>query len=275
MSASEPLQQATPSRLDRYELKFTVPLALVEPISRFAATYCSLDRYSTAATDGFYRVHNLYLDSPGLLFLRNRFHRVPNRFNMRVRAYGDDPRLPYQLEIKQRIGALVRKYRAPVENPDWQRVFAEPGVQAPEPDDGALQKRNRALFERLVYTYQTEPKILTQYRRKAWVSDVDHYARVTFDVDLRFAERTTWNPLPDEAMMQHYDLPAAFDPGCSVILELKCYAATVPLWMVDLIHTFSLTRRSFSKYMSGMSELCAMRGTSWAPRVTAVNLART
>ena len=267
-------QQAMPPQLERYELKFTVPLEMVEPISRFAAAYCSLDRYSEAAPEGFYHVHNLYLDSPGLLFLRNRRHRVPNRFNMRVRTYGDEPALPFFLEIKQRIGGVIRKYRAKVENPDWCRVFAEPGVVAPERGESPAQAANRALFERLVYTYQVEPRILTQYKRKAWVSDVDDYARVTFDVNLRFAERSVWDPLPDEAMMRHYDSPLVFDPGCTVILELKCYASAVPLWMVDLIHTFSLKRRSFSKYMFGMSELYAARGQGFAPRVATVDALR-
>jgi hypothetical protein len=255
-----------PQQIERYELKFTIPFEQIEPISRFAAAYCSLDRYSELAESGFYSVHNLYLDSPGFLFLRNRRERVPNRFNMRVRSYGD-AELPYYLEIKQKLGDVIRKYRAPVHSPDWHCAWSEPGWSAADEDHSPEQAQNRDLFERLVYSYQVEPKILTQYARKAWVSEIDDYARVTFDTELRYCERRTWDPAPDADLMQHYDLPAVFDPGCSVVLELKCYASAVPLWMVDLIHTFSLKRRAFSKYMFGIYELTAQRGYDPAQRV--------
>jgi VTC domain len=261
------LQGEMPQQLERYELKFTIPFEQIEPISLFAAAYCSLDRYSVAAESGFYSVHNLYLDSPSFLFLRNRRERVPNRFNMRVRSYGD-AELPYFLEIKQKLGGVIRKYRAPVHSPDWHCAWSEPGCSAAEEGHSPEQAQNRDLFERLVYSYQVEPKILTQYARKAWVSEIDDYARVTFDTDLRYCERSRWDPTPDEdGAMQHYDLPAVFDPGCSVVLELKCYASAVPLWMVDLIHTFSLKRRAFSKYMFGIYELTAQRGYDPALRV--------
>jgi hypothetical protein len=263
-----------PQLLERYELKFTIPFDMIDPISRFASIYCSPDRHSVAVRGGFYRVHNLYLDTPGLLFLRNRRHRVPSRFNMRVRSYGNEPALPFFLEVKQRVGGVIRKYRAPVRNPDWHRVFTEPGSAALERGETPIQVRNRELFERLVLSYQARPWILTQYVRKAWVSDVDDYARVTFDVDLRFAERREWDPVPDDSAMQHYDLPASFDPGCSVILELKCCASRVPLWMVDLIHTFSLRRRSFSKYMFGMGELLTARVHDPATRVATAETTR-
>ena len=42
---------------------------------------------------------------------------------------------------------------------------------------------------------------------------------------------------------------------CSVILELKCYATQVPLWMLDMIRCFNLTRRSFSKYTNATMKL--------------------
>ncbi len=268
----EKKQQGIPPLLERYELKFTIPYSLIEPISQFAATYCSADQYSARSDDGFYRVNSLYLDTPSFLFLRKRRERAPNRFNMRVRSYGDEPVLPYFLEVKQKLGGVVRKYRAPVRNPDWHRRLSEPGFSAPEEGNSPGQTQNRELFERLIYTYQVEPKILTQYVRKAWVSDIDDYARVTFDIDLRFVERSAWNPVPDQNLMQHYDLPAVFDPGCSVILELKCYTSAVPLWMVDLIQAFSLRRRRFSKYMFSLTELFATRGYDPAQRVARLAL---
>lgn len=81
--------------------------------------------------------------------------------------------------------------------------------------------------------------------RKAWISDVDDYARITFDRDLRFQTRNriqagSWN-----RHMVSSDHSLAFDPGCDVILELKCYTSRVPMWMLDMIRCFDLQKKFF------------------------------
>ncbi|NJL60022.1 MAG: hypothetical protein HC887_10685 [Desulfobacteraceae bacterium] len=54
--------------------------------------------------------------------------------------------------------------------------------------------------------------------------------------------------------MISYDNAAVFDPECNVILELKCYASFVPMWMLDIIRYFDLQRSSFSKYATSVIE---------------------
>ncbi|MDM8549668.1 polyphosphate polymerase domain-containing protein [Desulfobacterales bacterium HSG2] len=265
-------QKNLPPMLERYELKYTIPRELIEPVSDFASVYCSPDKYSLQTESGFYRVNNLYFDSPGYLFLRRRMEGAENRFNMRIRSYGDHPEMPYFLEIKQKIGNVVRKYRAPVTDREWYKVFTEPGAGFCEKNDASAEAKNRALFERSVFSYNASPKVLTQYVRKAWVSDVDDYARVTFDMDLRFMHETGYNLVPREEKMVSCDTEALFDPGCSVILELKCYTSQVPLWMIDLIRYFDLQRRSFSKYMTGVAEVFGLHRYDAASRVAMVNL---
>jgi len=253
--------------LERYEMKFTIPSKMVRPMADYASIYCSQDRYSQQSEGGFYRVNNLYLDSPNYLFLRRRLERVPNRFNMRVRSYGDDPGLPYYLEVKQKAGDVIRKYRAPVTDAQWHKVFSEAGFTSDEPPGSAQQEQSRRLFERLTYSYQVTPKLLTQYVRNAWVSDIDDYARLTFDIDLRFMPRQEWDLVPREEQMVSYDLETLYNDGCDVILELKCYTSRVPLWMIDLIKRFDLKRRSFSKYLTGAAELFQMHRYHSAPRI--------
>ena len=248
-------QKGLPPVLERYELKFTIPFEYVEPISKFVEPYCSMDKYSEISPSSFYRVNNLYLDSPNFLFLRNRMEGSDNRFNMRVRSYGDNPYMPYFIEIKQKQGSIIKKYRAKVEDSEWYKVYTEPGFVSRENTDDPKEVENRKIFEKLIYTYNVTPKILTQYIRKAWVSDVDDYARVTFDIDLKYMEEDNWNLIPNPDRLSNYDNVTAFDSGCSVVLELKCYTSAVPYWMIDLIREFSLKRRSFSKYLSGAKEL--------------------
>lgn len=253
MSKNE--QKGLPPVLERYELKFTIPFEYIEPISQFVAPYCSMDKYSTNSENNFYRVNNLYLDSPNFLFLKKRMEGAENRFNMRVRSYGNNPTMPYFVEIKQKLGSIIKKYRAKVEDKDWYKVYSEPGFVSRESTENIEEVNNRSTFERLLFSYNAGPKILTQYVRKAWVSDIDDYARVTFDIDLRYMEESRWNLIPDTDRLSNYDNVTAFDSGCSVILELKCYTSAVPYWMIDLIRKFNLKRRSFSKYMSGAKEL--------------------
>jgi hypothetical protein len=92
--------------------------------------------------------------------------------------------------------------------------------------------------------------VLLQYRRKAYISDIDDYARVTFDIGLSSMPPplTGYQPEPDNGEITPCDVQTCFDGGCSVILELKCYTNFVPLWMIDMVRTFELKRRSFSKY---------------------------
>ncbi len=248
-------QKGIPPVLERFELKYTVPFSMVEPISRFVEVYCSLDKYSADSADNFYRVNNLYMDSPGFLFLKMRRERAENRFNMRIRSYGNNPVPPFFVEVKQKIGDLVKKYRAPLSGDSFLRHFQENDTIKSLYEGNAEHERNFDLFNRLTVTYDARPKILTQYRRKAYISDVDDYARVTFDIDLRFTPRSSYDPVPPAGSMIPYDSEQIFGGDANVILELKCYTRSVPLWMIDLIHCFDLKRRGFSKYMYGALQL--------------------
>lgn len=252
-----PSSRPTPSVLERYEKKYLLPWALVEPISRFADTYCSLDGYSRRRPDGFYQINNLYLDSPTLTFLQNRLANADNRFNLRIRSYGEDPGPPYYCEIKQKIGDFIRKFRAGVNDDTWRDVLA-PGWTVPLGLEGS-ERSNLELFHRLSHSYNAAPVILTNYRRKAYMGNHEQYARLTFDVDLKYMEQQDLDLRPDDGRMAYYDHEVNFEPGVSVILELKCFTSHVPLWMIDMVRRFELSQRSFSKYGAGVIEVMESR----------------
>ncbi len=239
--------------LERYEMKYVVPPDMIGPISSFAEAYCALDWHSAQAEAGFYQVNSLYLDSPAFDFLRMRLGGSPNRFNMRVRSYGFRPRPPYFLEVKRKQGDIIRKTRARILDPDLERML-DPAVDiapylAVPGDAGSAE-----LFRRLVASYGAVPVVMTGYRRKAYVSHCDDYARLTFDIGLRYRAESGYRPFAVEEGTAPSDPETLFDDGASVILELKCYAKFVPLWMVDLVRAFGLIRRGFSKYSAGMAK---------------------
>lgn len=252
-----------PPRLERYELKYLIPYSLVESVSDFASVYCSLDKHSEDAQDTFYRVNSLYFDTPNYTFLKNRMYGRDNRFNMRVRSYGDNPVAPYYLEIKQKRQNVIRKYRASLDAEEWPAIFEDPMYRL-SGDGEVTETDNKALFYRLATSYAATPKVLLQYRRRAFFSLVDDYARVTMDIDMRCRLEEGFNLTPDDCSMIPFDHEQIYnwgeDKGRNVVLELKCYTTQVPLWMVDLIHCFGLERTSFSKYMNSL--LCGLSYTS-------------
>ncbi|NJL60023.1 MAG: polyphosphate polymerase domain-containing protein [Desulfobacteraceae bacterium] len=183
--------------LERYELKYMIPRSMIGPISDYLSIYCSPDKYSEKSEDGFYAINNLYLDSPNFLFLRKRMDGSENRFNMRIRSYNSISGNPCFFEIKQKSFGVVRKYRADVFDENWRNLFETPGYEM----DNIVNEKNKSnvsLFYRTAYSYQAEPKVLTRYRRKAYVSDVDEYARATFDCDLCYQPMEAYTLIPDE-----------------------------------------------------------------------------
>lgn len=242
---------------ERYEIKYLIPRELIEPISRFISPYCEMDAFSAGANEYFYPVNSLYFDTRGLEFLNQRLGGKESRFNMRARAYGGGGLPPYFLEIKHKTGTFVRKYRCTLSEGEWPRILADPSYRCGDHDD-PLQRRNKELFLRLALTYAIEPKILTSYRRRAFFSTVNEYARVTMDTGLRYQLEDTYNLSPD-ARSVNYDNQTIFSvneqvfgtedfgPG-RVILELKCNVGQTPVWMIDLVSAFELKQVGFSKY---------------------------
>ena len=245
------------SKLDRYELKYIVPSSLIEPISEFLMTYCDLDYHSKSQKTHFYTVNSLYFDTPNLTFATNRLYTRSPRFNMRGRVYNDGTMPPYFLEIKVKDGNVVNKYRAKVDDQEWPSMFTDLNYRTNmQGDTGEMKNKN--LFYTTAMKYDATPRIYTQYKRRAFVSKVDEYVRVTMDIDMKCYLEDQFNLVADVDKLVNYDseLVYAKEPNrtteSSVVLELKCYPHQVPLWLLDLIRTFELTRTSFSKYLASL-----------------------
>ncbi|MEN8129497.1 MAG: polyphosphate polymerase domain-containing protein [Pseudomonadota bacterium] len=242
---------------ERYELKYMIPREMVEPITRFISPYCSMDAFSARTEGNFYPVNSLYFDTRGLEFLKQRLWGKESRFNMRARAYGNGDAPPYFLEIKHKTGTCVKKYRTTLSDGEWPRILADPMYRCADIDD-PVQRRNKELFLRLAMSYAIEPKILTSYRRRAFFSTVNDYARVTMDIDLCYQLEEGYNLSPDARSVyynnqtifsgnEHSFATENYGPG-RVILELKCNIGQTPSWMLDLVASFEPKQVGFSKY---------------------------
>ncbi len=247
--------------IERHELKYMVPHRLIEPISQFLEPYCALDAHSHTHCDGFYPVNSLYFDTPGLRFLKQRMGGVDRRFNMRVRAYADGSQGPYFAEVKYKTPTSVKKFRATFGSAAWPEELTVGNTQNRTlAKIAAVDKEaiSLELFLRLATAYAIEPKVFTCYRRRAFISRLDDYARVTFDIDMRFrAQECLYSAEPfslqPDANCQNYDAQTIYtdeasDPA-NVVLELKAEIGSIPVWMLELIRRFELKQVGFSKYM--------------------------
>lgn len=245
------INNSTPadSSLSRYELKYFVPHEQVAEICQFIAPYCQLDSHSATAPNHFYPVYNIYLDTPDSYFLRQRLANAANRFNMRIRIYQATPTNTHlYLELKHRIKEWVYKTRFMLPARHL-AAFTSHQLLAKDLPLSKTQRNHAVDFQNKLTAFNAGPKIFTRYERKAFFSRVDFYARVTFDRSLAYYPENTYDTTPKDEYFTPYDHQGIFQPGCSVVLELKCIPDQVPAWMIDLIRRFELKRMGFSKFM--------------------------
>lgn len=246
--------------LDRYELKYIIPKELIEPITEYLLAYSHLDYHSSISPNGFYSINSLYFDTPNYTFLKNRLYKKNPRFNMRARSYGYEPKEPYFLEIKYKASGTVRKYRSKITQFEWENLFTNPDYRTNE-FGSEKERENKELFYKTALKYQATPKIMTQYHRRAFVSDLDEYVRVTMDINMSCYKEESYILKPDLSKLIPYDSQKIYAKEAesnidgSVILELKCYPNSVPIWLLDLIRIFELERTSFSKYIKSTMTL--------------------
>jgi SPX domain protein involved in polyphosphate accumulation len=244
---------ALPNRLARLEFKYLLDEATAGRICRELEPYCSLDAYGANARHtahspaSSYPVRSLYLDSPTFDFHRAKERGDPERFKLRVRGY--DKRQVLYLEIKHRSGDFVHKQRIGIDP----RNLVEAGHETCKLDQETPQGRRVAEeFGRRVLSTAASPKLLIRYDRVAYGSQVDQYARVTFDRNIEFQKTEQWNmegQFDIWSGLQRQLIDAA--PNPLVIMEIKTLAS-IPHWLIDIVRRHSLQRSSVSKYSLGI-----------------------
>jgi hypothetical protein len=238
----------------RLEQKFLVSEATAQALTLAIAPFCHLDQNS----GGSYTLRTLYFDTPRREFHQAKLRRDHDRVKLRARAYGDFAGgEPVTLELKRKTGALVRKTRVSC-GADW--VSEALGRSLPPPIGHAADPERHARVDRFAYfmvRHACEPTALLRYRREAFVSHVDAYARVTFDRDLMAY------PTREFSLNFREERGVRLDGGHAsgwvegggmlspVLLELKC-ERLVPAWMASLVQTFQLSSTGFSKYSQAM-----------------------
>lgn len=234
----------------RVELKYCVPEDVAAHAARIASLFLPPDRQAGGETQP---IASLYLDTPSLTFLRWHLDGAPERFKLRVRAYGAAPHPIVYAEVKRRSGALSRKRRARVLRCAMQALLDGSGPPSTVCGDRAETSALHEFVWRTV-TFGAAPRVLTRSIRESWRgsrwNETWDETAVTIDrsVTFRRANRREilcpgdgWHPLP---LPQHAGRATA-------VLELK-HGPHRPAWMASLVRELAPWRTSYSKYVVAM-----------------------
>ena len=240
----------------RYEAKYHLSLHQAQRIQSALSPWCTLD---PMCTNGPYLLSSLYLDGPRFPLYHRTRQQHARRFKLRVRRYENNHLFA---EVKSRIKSMVFKTRVPIQFEDWPSIWTHPSLDYERKMLHSQDQHTQwASFMNLALKTQAQPAVVIRYHRLAWVSQVDDYARVTFDTHLASTHALDGQiPLWDHEAQKYggwtaFDVGSRFSHGSSgVVLELKT-KKEIPLWMRELIVRFNLRWQGFSKYCSGLESV--------------------
>lgn len=244
--------QNSDSLNERREYKYLLPDHLVSYVRAAARSVCKLDAYAGAA--GLYTIRSLYFDNRSLSLFRANESEVADRFKVRARCYpsaGDNG--PVFLEVKRRTLDVVSKSRGMVRPDLWQTLLQTPSALGTS-NVGSKYRPAVERFITLVNTYHLDPLVLVEYDREAYFSELEVYARLTFDYNIRTQVPKGLNFDADSKAWKYIGHPSRIKtPEARTLLELK-FAGPPPRWMVDMVRRLELERFAFSKFCYSVSE---------------------
>jgi hypothetical protein len=241
------------ARFERLELKYLIDEFTADRVRRSIEPFCRPDPHNSRPHAGSsrsrgpgYPICSLYLDSPGLAMFRAKERGDPDRLKLRVRTYHDTDTAV--LEIKRKVSDVISKRRAAVHRSQVIGIAEGrlPAGSNPEVDHFLKD------FAMTATRSGAEPALHVRYDREAYSSNVDTYARVTFDRHIEARRARGWElDAPSDGWCSFDEFRPLGQLGRSIVLELKCQSF-VPWWITDLIRSHALKRTSISKYGIGI-----------------------
>lgn len=245
-ATTEARGHAAPAGRGRRELRYIVPDNVAAHVLYLAAGFLRPEIY---LNDPRQCVTSLYLDTVKRAFLRAHRRRLPDRFKLRIRRYGDATSGVAFVEVKRKRLSVVHKTRARVP------IGAVPALVSSlhPPDCGQATADTESLhdFFRRRLVLGAEPVVLVQCERESLRGvGAERENAVTVDRLIRYqpacgadlvGTRDRWMPLRVPSRGRE---PA-------VVMELK-YGVATPVWMRPLIVQLRPWRASFSKYHTAL-----------------------
>ncbi|HTL59758.1 MAG TPA: polyphosphate polymerase domain-containing protein [Candidatus Limnocylindrales bacterium] len=239
----------------RFELKYVIEEPRAIAIADFVSSFLRPSEHNGSGPIRGHPVISLYLDSPDFFFYRQSYTGHKNRMKLRIRFYDDKWERPAFLEIKRRVGEVIRKDRAMISREGVRQILSEGWPEQPYFADcsqllhGKRRQDVNEDFWRFANTVRARGAVYVSYFREIWEAPDDEELRVTLDRRVRGSSydgssrlqvpKTGWRPY----------LPPYLEPlpPKAVILELK-FNDRAPGWMFDLARIFNLRQIPVCKY---------------------------
>jgi hypothetical protein len=233
----------------RVEKKYLVPNHRMDALRRRIISFVTPDLNSSDnGAIPQYTVRSIYFDSKDFACYSEKREGLMLRRKFRVRGYndeGDDNRVV--MEIKRKIEARQKKYRAFVRYHDIERLLREGDVEKYVIMNGSGTDANQdaAKFMYHIKKGLYVPTCLVTYEREAYHGKLDPGVRVTFDKNIRSRIFPQMSSLYDDTGMKllfnnHF------------VLEIKYFANSMPAWARSVVQEFRLRNDAISKYTIGV-----------------------
>jgi SPX domain protein involved in polyphosphate accumulation len=231
---------------ERYEYKYFFPEERSEAIRRFIRPYVAIDRHAAQSPGGRYTIRNIYLDTPRLDLYSACVNDEVDRFKLRIRWYGEEPKGPFFFEVKRKIRNVILKDRAKISAADVRALLRGEPLSLPE---GPTRDHLMAFLDRVV-RHGMVPCVFSRYTREPYESVFGDYARLTLDRAMCY--QPAQGRAEDPRRWAYTD--ASWATGGmrqAGVLELK-FTREFPRWMADLAAEFELERIGYSKYVAAV-----------------------
>src|SRR3989344_2241683 len=236
----------------RYEYKYRISRATSQALASVFRTLGLVPDPYSDLKNGEYSVSSVYFDSPFLTDYYDKAGGFSYRKKIRGRIYSpweNEESKEVRLEIKWRHEQLIAKDTVLLARREWGMLLNGEYSQLlslpfHERDSTNLKK---ALW--YIIRDSMRPMLMVRYLRRPMILQGDRMLRVTFDHDITACEtRDFW----------YTPFVAKVLPEDEVIMEVK-FADSLPRWFRDIMHSFNLTRISYSKYAAGMDAVRLVR----------------
>ncbi|HEX2658013.1 MAG TPA: polyphosphate polymerase domain-containing protein [Polyangia bacterium] len=256
-AAPAPARAAAPTFVaprdpDRFELKYWVPEEMTQAALEYARPYLILDPEIAKRGLQHQCSTSLYLETADLASFRTHVDGAPDRFKLRVRAYGDPPAGMAFFEIKRKLDSRGVKTRAAVPLESVQSYLEGRYDRLPDSMKPSA-RRNLESFLYAQLSSQAQPFLLVRAYRESYCSaDPREETRMTFDRRICYQpargasfdhDPNGWIPINGEE--EHGQ------QGEHTLIEMK-FAKLPPFWMKRVIQQLGLARVSFSKYCAAV-----------------------
>lgn len=234
----------------RYELKYIVDERQAAVLREFMRGYLTPDPHAKAEEGNAYWVYSLYCDSLQLGLYQSSKEGRKNRFKLRMRFYDDDPDHPVFLEIKRRLGDVVKKERAGVRREAAQKYLLGHPAKFTDLIPSADPLNARSALNNYLQLYHSIGAmgcVYICYHREAYVAYDNDHIRVTFDRNITASRFNQTSSLYPPRRRTPADIPG-------IVLELK-FTDRYPHWMHELAGALNLWRVPLAKYVAGLEKI--------------------